>query len=125
MKTKIKILTLAVILTITACKKNGTGGKETIKGVVAHHSRAIPNSKVYIKYNATEFPGSTISNYDDKVIANSEAAYEIKNLRPGEYYLYAVGVDPSSVEPVFGGVPVVIRNSDKNATIQANIAVVE
>jgi hypothetical protein len=125
MKTKIKILALAVILTITACKKNGTGGKATIKGVVAHHSRAIPNSTVYIKYDATEFPGSTVSNYDDNVTATSEGAYEIKNLHPGEYYLYAVGVDPSSTEPVFGGVPVLIRNSDKKKTIDANVAVVE
>jgi hypothetical protein len=125
MKTKIEILAFAVILTITACKKNDTGGKATIKGTVAHHSRAIPSATVYIKYGATEFPGSDVSVYNANVVAGADANYEIKSLRPGNYYVYAVGFDAAINEAVFGGVPVTIRNSEKKKTIDANIAVVE
>ena len=58
MKTIFKLsLIICLILSVTACKKNQLGGKSTLKGVVAHHGKPIPNAVVYIKFNTSEFPG--------------------------------------------------------------------
>jgi hypothetical protein len=125
MKTKLMLFLLTALVSIAACKKNGTGGKATIKGIVAHHSQAIPGATVYIKYDALDFPGSDVSKYDSNVSAGGDGSYEIKNLLPGDYYLYGVGFDIANSEPVFGGVPVKIRRSDKKRTLEVNVAVVE
>jgi hypothetical protein len=126
MRNEIKLLAITLLFTSVSCKKDGTGGKAKITGTVAHHSTQIPGSIVYIKYGASEFPGKDVSKYDAHVTAASPiASYEINNLLPGNYYVYAVGYDISHNDSVFGGVPVVIERRDKKKSITANIAVVE
>lgn len=121
MKTKIIIATLSVFL-LGACKKDGTGGKSTVKGYVAHHSVKIPNAKVYIKYGATDFPGADVSVYNASVQADANGYYEIKSLLKGDYYLYGVGYDPAYTANVYGGLSVTLRNKE---TKEINVAVVE
>ena len=75
------IILVIFALSFFGCKKNQLGGKSDIKGKVMHHDLAIPNARVYIKYNATEFPGADVSVYDDKVTADANAHYEFKGLR--------------------------------------------
>ena len=116
---------LIVILGIVSCKKNGTGGKATIKGYVKHHEQIIPMAKVYIKYGATEFPGTDLSLYDANVTANANAYYEIKDLRMGDYYLYGVGYDNTILESVFGGIPVKIKYSERKKEMDVIVPVVE
>lgn len=124
MKTKIIIAVLAIIV-IASCKKEGMDGKATLKGYVKHHAVFIPNATVYIKYGATEFPGTDVSNYDASVQANANAYYEIKNLNKGSYYLYGVGYDSAISAPVFGGVPVKIKYSERKNVMEINVMVVE
>ena len=105
------VLPLLLLLAFTtflfaSCKKEGIGGKSSVSGYVKHHGLAISNAVVYIKYGATEFPGTDISKYDDRATSNSEAFFEIENLRRGNYYLYSVGFDNSISEVVFGGIAV-------------------
>lgn len=69
MKKKI-LLVLCVFLFLYACKKNQLGGSSIILGEVSHHFKAISDATVYIKFNATEFPGNDFTLYDDKVISD-------------------------------------------------------
>ena len=105
----------------TACKKNQAGGNSEIYGTVVHHSLKIPNAVIYIKYNATEFPGEDVMKYDAQIQADSEARYSFKCYK-GDYFLYAVGFDNAISEQVKGGVPVKVRSKEK---IEATIAVKE
>jgi hypothetical protein len=124
MKSKTIIITLVSIalFAITSCKKEGMGGKSTVKGYVKHHSVFIPNATVYIKYGATEFPGADISVYNTSVQADASGYYEIKNLQKGHYYLYGVGVDAGISENVYGGISVSLRRKE---VIEKDVFVVE
>lgn len=115
---KIILLSAAVILsmTISSCHKEGTGGKSSVSGSVKHHSALIPNSVVYIKYGAKEFPGTNTSLYDASVTADANAHYEFKNLRKGDYYLYGVGYDNTIMETVTGGIAVTLKYNKESST---------
>jgi hypothetical protein len=123
MKTLFKLsLVLVLALGFSACKKNQTGGKASVKGVVAHHGKPIADAYVYIKFNATEFPGEDFKMYDTYVKANSTGNYSIP-LYKGSYYLYAKGYDldiPSPFE-VKGGTSFSIRNKE-NLTIDIAVS---
>jgi len=43
----------------------------------------------------------------------------------GEYYLYGVGYDSSISAPVFGGIPIKIKYSERKETIEINVPVIE
>lgn len=117
------LLIFSLLVTTMACKKNKIGGKATVKGVVAHHEKPIPNAIVYIKYNATEFPGDNTALYDSYVNADNAGNYSI-SLYKGTYYLYAVGKDADIPLPndVKGGLSFSIRF---NQDLEKNIAVAE
>ncbi|MDQ3047641.1 MAG: hypothetical protein M3R27_08850 [Bacteroidota bacterium] len=119
-RTKIFLLFFFTILFFTSCHKEGIGGKGTIKGVVKHHDNAIPNSTVYIKFGATEFPGTNVSAYDANVSADASGNYEIKDLYRGDYYLYGIGMDAGDV--VTGGVAVKLK---RNKTVTIDVPVTE
>lgn len=110
------------LLAISSCYKEGNGGKSSVNGYVAHHSHPIPNAIVYIKYGAVEFPGTDVAKYNASVTADGSAHYEIKDLRKGDYYLYAVGYDNSIMETVTGGIGVKLKY---NKVTSADIPVTE
>lgn len=104
-----------IVFLTMSCHKEGIGGKSSVDGIVNHHSKPIPNAVVYIKYGATDFPGTNVNAYDDHTTADANARYEYYNLRMGNYYLYAVGYDNSIFQTVSGGVAVKL-NYDKSYT---------
>lgn len=111
-----------LVLFFSACKKNEAGGKSEIKGTISHHGKAIGNAMVYIKYNATEFPGKTVTDYDTYVAGDAQGKYSFKCYK-GDYYLYALGQDMLAQPiPVEGGVPVHIRSKE---VVEIDIAVSE
>jgi hypothetical protein len=119
-------LITAIIIFPAACKKNGTGGKSTVQGKVKHHGLTIPGAMVYIKYDATDFPGADISVYDASVQASSSTGqYEFTDLLPGNYYIYGVGYDSTISEAVFGGTALKIKYSERKETLELNVPVVE
>lgn len=124
MKLLLPILTVALI-TVSACKKEaGPDGDATITGHVKHHDDAIPNATVYIKYGATELPGTDPGDYDDETTASaSDAHYSFNGLQRGDYYLFAIGYDSSCVCEVIGGVSISIE--EKNETIETDVPVTE
>ena len=120
MKKHIFILMLTIVL--YSCKKNQLGGSSTITGTVVHHAKFIPGARVFIKFDAKDFPGTDTTKYDDKVAADANGNYTIKCYK-GNYYLYGVGNDYAISPPlVVGGLSVKIR---KNETIKADVAVTE
>jgi hypothetical protein len=106
---QIFVLVLPLLFIATACHKEGIGGKSSLSGIVNHHEKPIPNSIVYIKYGATDFPGTNVNTYDDHTTADANAKYEFKNLRMGNYYLYGVGWDNSISSTVTGGVGIKLK----------------
>lgn len=117
------IITFAFALLLLSCKKNELGGKSTVSGKVAHHSKAIPYASVFIKFDASDFPGKDTTFYDAKVSADVTGNYSISTYK-GKYYLYSFGFDYAIDPPyhVLGGVPVNVRNNEK---VQTDIAVTE
>lgn len=115
------LLSIVFFMVIVSCKKNQLGGKSNIHGKVMHHSKAIANAKVYIKFKATEFPGRDVTLYDGMVTADSTGAYSIDCYK-GDYYLFGTGYDNQIFKDVFGGTPVHIRNHEK---IEIDLAVTE
>ena len=123
MKHSIFLSAFTVLCFLASCKKNEIGGKSTIKGHVSHHSRAIAYSAVFIKFNATEFPGADTTKYDSKVRADADGNYSFKVYK-GDYYLYGFGFDYTIPSPyhVVGGLHVHIRNRE---TVDTDVAVTE
>lgn len=108
-----------LIVLFLSCKKNQLGGKSTIKGTVVHHSRFIAYSRVFIKFNATELPGTDTLKYDSHVTADEAGNYQIKCYK-GDYYLLGYGYDDQLKKPVYGGTPVHIRNNE-NLTVDVGV----
>lgn len=89
------IFLIICALSLFGCKKNQLGGKSNIKGKVQHHDKDIPFARVYIKFNAKDFPGEDISVYDTFVDADQNGSILIEHIYHGNYYFYSIGSDPS------------------------------
>jgi hypothetical protein len=119
-----KILVVATLAVgFASCQKAGTGGDAQISYMVKHHDMHIPNATVYIKFNADEFPGDNISEYDLSDQSDSEGHGHFESLKKGKYYLYAVGYDSSVAQPVVGGVAIKIAKKDE--TVETTVPVTE
>jgi len=121
---KVAFINFILLLTFFGCKKNQLDGKSTIQGNIKHHAKIIANATVFIKFNATELPGTDTTLYDAKVRADASGNYTIKCYK-GKYFLYGYGYDnqvTSNNGRVTGGSAVKMRNNE-NATI--DLAVTE
>lgn len=114
MKTRFLIILFAIAF--TSCHKEGTGGKSSVSGTVRHHAAAIPACVIYIKYGATEFPGTDVSKYDAHTTADASAHYEFTGLQKGNYYLYGVGYDAAGPYPVTGGIGIKLKKGQSLTT---------
>ncbi len=87
----------------------GRTGQLTMVFKMLHHSRPIPGCRLFIKYNASEFPGADTTKYDYAVTAENTSAFaSVDSLNCGSYYVYAIGID-SLLDPTdwvcVGGLP--------------------
>ena len=116
--TTIFCVAVMVVFTLSSCKKEGTGGKSSVSGNVKHHQKIIPNAEVYIKYGATEFPGTDLSKYDAHTTADTNSHYEFKDLQRGDYYLYGVGTDGIGASSfiVAGGISIKLKYNKASTT---------
>lgn len=120
------ILIAFALLLIFSCKPEQVDVPPTgtISGHVMHHNDAIPNAIVYIKYDATDFPGPNPEDYDDQTTASAgDAHYTFSGLGKGPYYLYGIGTDESCSCEVVGGIPVTLIKD--NEAVESNIPVTE
>lgn len=122
MKIKLVIFYTFLAVATISCKKNGTGGENTIAAFPKHHGVSIPNATVYIKYGATELPGQNASDFDDAktaVVEGSTAAHaHFEGLLKGDYYIYSVGFDSAVNEVVSGGIAVKIKSKSGEQDVE-------
>lgn len=105
----------------------GRTGELQLSAKMIHHTRPIKGCDLYIKYNATEFPGEDTSLYDYHVTAPADSAVAvIDSLNCGNYYLYAVGID-SLLDPsgwlCKGGLP--FSTDKKSGSVSINVYITE
>ena len=118
---KNSVIGILLLISIWGCKKNQLGGKATVKGSVLHHEKLIPRARIFVKFNAKEFPGADTTSYDSRVVADADGNYTLACYK-GNYYLYGVGYDDAIQLKVYGGLAVSIRN---NETVNTDVAVTE
>jgi hypothetical protein len=105
-------LAMALLCAGYGCKKNQPGGKSVLHGQVKHHEKVIPGSRVFIKYNASEFPGTDTLKYDAKVTTGADGTYSF-DLYKGSYFLFGYGYDPGVPGVVTGGIKYQLRNNEE------------
>jgi hypothetical protein len=94
-----------------SCKKAGLGGDNSVVAYPQHHgkpifSHSIPNYRdtVYVKFNATELPGTRPQDFDKTFVGElGEEHVHLHGLQKGKYFLYAVGWDTTINQRVSGG----------------------
>ena len=110
------LLVVSMLSSLSSCsKKNdcnaGTGGSLTIVAFPQHHGRSIYSREnyrdtIFVKFNASDFPGVNPSSYDTKFIGDSGTNFVTLNgLQCGNYYFYGVGWDTTGPYRVTGGIP--------------------
>jgi len=85
--------------------------KATLVVEVMHHQWTIPGIPVYLKKDATQFPGQNVSLYDYTLTTNQAGTVQFNKMLYGNYYLYVKGWDPVFQDTVIGYKPVVINDS--------------
>lgn len=81
------------------------GGDVTVTARVMHHSWHVAGAKVYIKANATQFPGTDSTLYDSFKISDTYGYVRFEHVPNSNYYLYSTGFDPNVAKPVWGYIP--------------------
>ena len=115
-------LTIIISTSILSCNKKplaGLGGNAVITARCQHHGSSIDSATVYIKYNSLEAVNISEYNNSKKLSKDSNNQYTVQfdGLKPGDYYLFAQGWDPSISNNVKGGIPFTIKQEDKFALI--------
>jgi hypothetical protein len=135
---KYKIYFVSLLcLVFLGCRKNesASGGKAqingyveltgTVNGVYLYNKRISAGTTVFIKYGATSFPGTDISQYDSQQNVGANGTFDFSLMFEGNYYLYVTGyyVDGYGYTyPVSGGIQVNINT--RKANLNYDIAVV-
>ncbi len=114
-------LLLSFLLFFTACKKKtkaGFGGNANLKITGQHHGQVIDSLTVFVLFNSNEVPANGQYDYQIKATTyGTNNSYALVNgLKPGDYYIYAEGWDPSISNAVKGGIPFTI-DSEKDYEI--------
>ena len=126
MKTPFHKLLISICLLVAfvcgGCHKEGLGGNASITGTVYHHSTPIPDCEVFIKFDATEFPGEGAALYNGSVKADKNGVYTFPKVYKGDYYLFGIGYDKNIMQVVRGGVHV---KAKRNGTVSQDVAVTE
>jgi len=114
------VLFLLASLVFISCEKNeehnGSGqvivtGKNKLIVSVMHHTRSLSGIRVYLKYNATEYPGSDTTIYESKTTSDNSGIAVFENLFEGNYFLYGKGIDQGIGMTVIGAAPAVLNSS--------------
>jgi len=118
MKALAFILCLVVLVSCSK-KQNETtpAGNVVVKGSIGlyvttmHHTWAVPNLSVFMKKNATEWPGTDTTLYEWRAVTDASGMILIRDLFPGKYFLYAKGFDSVFGTNVIGYIPVDLNSS--------------
>lgn len=123
MKNYFLIIFLLILSLLSCTKEEGEGGRSSISGKV--HMTDVtggnqgeydaPDYDVYIIY------GDENDVYDDDMKTNYDGTFEFKNLREGNYRVYAYTVDASltsGITPVFKSIKIGKNEEGNVGTIE-------
>lgn len=83
------------IILLVSCTRAGKGGSSTLTvNVFIDSSRLCTECDVYIYYGDTSFSSDNPDQYDDESETDIFGQCSFRNLRRGEYSVYAYGNDP-------------------------------
>jgi hypothetical protein len=105
-----------IFLLSSSCKKESPTGS-IVKGnysiivTVKHHDRILQGIPVYLKNNATEFPGHDTSLYDWNKTSDLSGIAFFNELFGGNYFLYGKGIDSAIGMEVIGAAAVSLSDS--------------
>lgn len=115
------ILFLIASVFFVGCKKDNTlhdangnvivQGKLILKIQAKHHSWGVPYLPIYLKKDATTWPGTDSTKYELNTTADNEGKCEFDHLYPGNYYIYAHGYDMIFGRYVIGYAPVQLNST--------------
>jgi len=111
------------------CEYAGSGGDVTLSLFPQHHGVAIVSSgthpdSAFIKFNATNSPGTAGNLYDIVLAGDSgEEHVHVHNLKRGKYFIFMTGFDTTINQRVTGGIPYTITQT--SGDIDINIPVTE
>ena len=133
MNSILKLFLLAAVLLVSCGKddtSNGPGpiltGKNKLVVSVIHHTYAVAGVSVFLKNNATEFPGFDSTMYEWQATSDPSGIAVFENLFEGNYFLYAKGFDPFVGLEVIGAAPAVLNSSTlTNNEIYVTLSVTE
>ena len=120
------LLCSLIFASFSGCKKGcspGTGGDVTFSFYPQHHSKAIIGTAVHpdtimIKYNASDFPGVNLTNYDLFAVGKTGSDHiNVSNMHCGQYFMYVAGFDTTITLRVVGGIPIDIGETSGTKTI--------
>jgi hypothetical protein len=107
----------------------GTGGSLTIVAYPQHHGKPIYShgnyrDTIFVKFNASDFPGTSPSSYDAHFIGDSGTNFvNLNGLQCGNYYIYGVALDSSGPYRVTGGIP--YSTTQTSGTLNLDVPVTE
>lgn len=113
----VMLVALAAGVILYACQREpeqpivAASKKATLVVEVMHHHWTVPGIPVYLKKDATEFPGMDTASYDLLQVTNQGGNVQFRDLIYGNYYLFVSGWDPVFNDSVIGYKPVVINDS--------------
>ncbi|MEP7171730.1 MAG: hypothetical protein ABI855_20320 [Bacteroidota bacterium] len=112
------------------CQLAGSGGATTIVAHLQHHGKPILNranyrDTAYVKFNATELPGTSPWLFDLTFVGDDvgEDHVHLDGLKAGKYYIYMVGFDTTISQRVTGGMPYTLTQTA--GEVNVNFAVTE
>ena len=118
------LFSMAVVFFLSSCHREGQSGELLLVVSPKHHEQPIKGATVYVRYGAKELAGTSPSDFDLAVPGDSvSASVEVKNLRRGDYFLYAVGYDSTIAQVVSGGMHVKLKG--KTGETDIDLAVTE
>ena len=114
------LLLFAVSMMFSSCEKKeelNSQGQIVVKGTnmlkvsVMHHTLPLKGINVYLKFNATEFPGTDTSLYEWSSVSNNSGIAVFESLFEGNYFLYAKGLDTNIGQEVMGASGAALNSS--------------
>jgi len=108
---------LVVITALHSCTKEQEGiqviGSLRLEITAKHHTWGVPYLPVYLKKNASVFPGEDTSLYEFSSTADNDGKVVFDKLHPGNYFLFTKGYDLIWGDTVTGRQPIAL-NSNTN-----------
>lgn len=126
------VLTFTFFFMLSACKKNNEVSGSLVPGNIAlnvlvkHHTWGVPYTTVYLKKNATSYPGEDTSKYDISQICDNDGNASFEGLHPGNYFVFSKGYDMIWGDTVIGYSPVsIVSTALENNSVQLTLIVSE